>query len=301
MKKGFAQIIILTVILLTLGSVTTFTLLKPSFFNTKPIKTETRMQDETLTKPQEVVPVREELEEINLIPGKTFLLKDNKTELALRNVHKYTWTQGGVFVENGLPYVKVEDGWLEIINSATIASNEYDFQIDKLSCNVQRKSREDYVYFSLESCTLRVKTMSSSTPKVAVTTFQRNISLGDRYDKLLSTTEQNQLLAVRSLGFAIGNVNREIKPWVVESINSGLDVVTNFGVKNLDFDYYKDKPIIGSERTFALGPQQVTLKILDVANSNTRCNPSCRDVFDLNVSINPSTSKDGQVKILRYN
>ena len=238
---------------------------------------------------------------LELIPGRTFLLKDDETEVSLRHVHDRAYRSDGVRTENGLPYVTIGDAWLEIVNSTTIANRGYIFKIDNLGCGIERKNQEDYIYNSLESCTVQVQTtIDENLPGIEASPFERSISLNDRYAMTFSTVEADQLLAIRFLGFSIGNVDRESEPWVVRSVNGGLDVITHFGVKNIDLDL-NIRPIIGHTEQFFIGPQLITLEILDVANTNSRCDPVCRNVFDIKLVVeNPPSPIKFPVRVLEY-
>ena len=236
------------------------------------------------------------VDEYQLSKGSDIVLADGATHLAFRTVHTVQSFSSGLFVDDGLPYVSVGDAWLEIVQHATITSGDMTFELDKTGCVQEQRSGDDYTYTALASCTVRVTTTTTTGAARTATASSRTLALGDRYATSGGSVGAADGLAVRSLGFYVGNV--DTTTWVVGSASASLDVVTPFGVANLDIDAM---PIIGHQELVAAGAQPVTLTVLDIGNTNTYCKPlpvGCINVFDL--QLDTAAVTDGPVRVLDY-
>jgi hypothetical protein len=145
---------------------------------------------------------------------------------------------------------------------------------------------DDYTTQSFTSCEVRVDELEASVVPASTKARMVHLQLSDRYAKSGCSTAEGSLLAARSTGFYIGATDDTTDPWTVLGISGGLDIVTSFGVKNLDFDH-QQRPIWGHEETFEIGPQRITAKVLDVGNSNVRCDYVCRNVYDIEIRAEP--------------
>jgi hypothetical protein len=124
-------------------------------------------------------------------------------------------------------------------------------------------------------------------------------SLADRFDALSQKPVGEQLIALRSTGTQMGNVDFSVTPPDVRGVDAGLDVITSFGVANLELSYFNEQ-VIGAKRQVSLGPQAFTLTIQDVGNTNTHCYTGiCENVFDLDVLAEPTGAAE-PIRILSY-
>jgi hypothetical protein len=242
-------------------------------------------------------------------PDQTFVLDsaarvirfyDDETELSLRQVHSVYERADGVFVEEALPYLKVGDGCLELLERVELQSGEYHFTVTNEGCESESRSGDDYVYRALGSCTIRIETdrRTPVEPRLGVA-HHSLFALNDRFATTLSKTAEGELLALHSTGTILGNVDTSVNPPEVRVARAGLDVVTSFGVANLEIDYFNAQ-VVGAKRDLSLGPQNFTLTISDIGNGNTHCyTGTCKNVFDLDVLVEPTGARS-PIRILSY-
>lgn len=225
---------------------------------------------------------------------------DDETELSLRPVHRVYERSDGVFADEGIPYLKVGDSCLELIHRVELQSGGYRFTVTNEGCRAAGRSAEDYVYLTLASCTIRVQTNHAEQAEEHPGSAHHSLfQMDDRFETLLSKSTDGQLLALRSTGTVMGNVDISVTPPDVRGAQAGLDIITPFGVANLEIDYY-DEQVIGAAREVTLGPQRFTVTIADIGNINTHCHTgSCKNVLDLDVLSTP-TGISSPVRILSY-
>lgn len=230
-----------------------------------------------------------------LTQGSDITLADGTTHLVFKTIHTINDFAG--LVVDGLPYVSVDDGWLELFGTATIASAGYIFKLTLVGCKGEQVSVEDYVFTALVSCKVEVTTSLGSPPTAAVVDETTNVALNDRY-AARAVADSAQLIVVRSLGFSIDQVARTEPIWTVTAASASLDVVTNFGVANLDIAHAM--PIIGHHQDVRAGSQPLRVVVTDIGNINTHCAPppeGCKNVFDLRLDLQGTS---GPVRILDY-
>jgi hypothetical protein len=86
---------------------------------------------------------------------------------------------------------------------------------------------------------------------------------------------------VRDLGFYMGNIDTSVTPPEPRGVDGAIDLVTGFGVANVDLAYFNEQ-VIGAQKTFSIGPNTFVMTIEDVGNSNTHCyTGSCIDILKL--------------------
>lgn len=233
----------------------------------------------------EVVPVTEPDQTFVLdSPAKVIRFYDDQTDLSLRIVHQVYERADGAFTDAGVPYLRVGDGCLELLERIELQNGGYHFTIIAEGCRTERRSGDDYVYSALANCSVRVQTTRAAQPAQSQAAAHHSLfALNDRFTTYLAKSADGELIALRSTGTEMGNVDISVTPPYVSAAKAGLDVVTSFGVANLEIDYF-DTAVVGSKREVTLGPQDFTLTIDDIGNTNTHCyTGSCKNVFDLDV------------------
>lgn len=249
----------------------------------------------------EVVPVTK--------PDQTFVLDslarvirfyDDQTDLSLRTVHQVYERADGTFTEGGVPYLKVGDGCLELLERIELQNGGYHFTVINEGCGIERRSGDDYVYSALANCTVRVQTTRAAQPAQSQAAAHHSLfALNDRFATYLGKSADGELIALRSTGTVLGNVDISVTPPYVSAARAGLDVVTSFGVANLEIDYF-NTAVVGAKRQVTLGPQDFTLTIVDIGNSNTHCyTGTCKNVFDLDV-LAENNGNQTPLRILSY-
>jgi hypothetical protein len=239
---------------------------------------------------------------LHLTAGPAVSVPDTDLQIVMKQVHSSYQTNNGVMPEIGMPYVGLSNAWLEIAGTATVMSRGKAYRLTRTGCSNVQKSGSDYVYWAITACDVLVEELDAKPRSVSTAAYADRITIADRYAATATVAPApGGLVGLRDTGVYIGNTAPGDGGFVTESIQAGVDVVTSFGVKNIDFEY-ATKPILGHEETFELGPQRVTLKVLDVGNVNTKCDPSCRNVFDLEVRAEPLPNAPGDAipEILEY-
>jgi hypothetical protein len=237
------------------------------------------------------------------------LLADGCTTIEMRIVHPtISLGEGGLYgfvsARGGLPYVKAHGSWLEILHATTLYSHGYLFTIQNAGCQTVTESCGDCGYQDLASCDITVTTAAvtpdSKPGGLDPAAVEHLFSLDSRYDAFAVTAAGSGWVAVRGLGFFIGNVDMTTTPWTPIGLMGAVDIVTSFGVANVDFDYF-DTQVIGATGTAAIGPHDVTWTIDDAGTSNTHCTADgCRDVFDLDVAATVSDARSRVPAIVSY-
>jgi hypothetical protein len=211
---------------------------------------------------------------------------------------------------NRLPYLNItSDSYLELRNITKLVllppisdsklvavTNSTIVEIINRGCNATEKSQEDYVYRSVDYCTFEImkeQIAVEDIPKFnAMTNYTIRLDFSTRdpdlikiYESAENNSDTNKFMAIRFLGLTIGN-----------DFSTGFDVITNYGVKNIDL---KSAPL-GHEERIILGPEEINIKILDAAIR--RCDDACRNIFDVSITVNTIDDPSKYpVKILSYN
>jgi hypothetical protein len=237
------------------------------------------------------------------------LLADGCTTIEMRIVHPtISLGEGGVYglvsARGGLPYVSVRGGWLEILHATTLYSHGYLFTIQNAGCQTVTDTCGDCGYQDLASCDITVTTAAvtpdSKPGGLDPASVDQLFSLDSRYDAFAVTAAGNGWVAVRGLGFFIGNVDGTKSPPQPTGLMGGVDIVTGFGVANIDFDYF-DAQVIGATGTTTIGPHAIAWTIDDVGTVNTHCyDGGCRDVFDFDVAATVSDARSRVPAIVSY-
>ena len=229
--------------------------------------------------------------DIVLTPETMFVLQDAETEIAFINVHKPHLREDLVHVTDGLPYVKIDGRWLEIINNIVTTNEGYTFHIHKKRCYTQSRNAIDYSYNILTGCAFRIRTTkTTNTLSMPAIAFEETILLAGEYNSLYIGKNLNQLFAVRPLG-----ISTDISSYGdIDGIRVSLDIITKFGVANKDINL-SQQLVIGHEEQLVIGPQQITLRIIDP------CRTICRNAIGLKVTIQPiAPDISAPIRVLEY-
>lgn len=244
--------------------------------------------------------------EPQISPEQTFLLNDpmrvirlydDQTDLVMKQVHP-VYQATGLTPFIGVPYVRVGNSCLEIIDQAVVRSGDYVFEISKGDCPVESRGYSDYVDTGFASCNVTVRASRTTSPtELAAIDHESLFSLADRFVATIQKPVGEGFIALRSTGTEMGSIDRSVTPERIGA-RAGLDIVTPFGVANVDFEY-RTEQAIGAQREVTIGPQVFTLTIVDIGNTNTHCDPSCTNVFDVAV-VARTTSESAPVLVLMY-
>jgi len=226
--------------------------------------------------------------QITVDPSHAYILKDKETKLIF---------------QNGIPSVTISGTSLEIVNSIELASNGLQFHIMHRGCKKESVWHDDYATQETVSCSLEVETKEATGLTDSVQSFTQHIAFTGEWNKpqLHSESEDDQFIAARlPYGFLVGNVNQKVVPSQVETVEATIYIVTKFAAATVNFGY-RHNPIIGWEEKFSIGPHMMALKVLNVGNTNTLCDPACRNIFEIEISAQPTVQSDSApVRILRY-
>lgn len=241
-------------------------------------------------------------ETVHISLGKDATADAGAIELSFRPVHAVYERPDGVR-GSAAPYVLVEGGWLEIVDRVRIARLDNLYELRRGACTTEERRDGDFIYRELTGCDIDVESLGDDAPELVPFGSSQVLNLADRNAATKLVAVADGIVAVRSTGFQVGNVLPGGPGFqIVESMNAGLDIITSYGVKNLDYDGTQ-KPIIGHEQSFELGPQRVFVKIVDVGNTNTRCDGGCRNVLDVEVRTEPLERDDDEevdISVDRY-
>ena len=249
----------------------------------------------------EVVPVTEADQTFVLdSPARVIRFYDDRTDLSLRVVHRVYERADGASTDTGVPYLRVGDGCLELLERIELQNEGYQFTVTAEGCRTEPRSGDDYVYNAVSSCTVRVQTTHAVRPEQSQAAEHHSLfALNDRFATHLGKLADGELIALRSTGTELGNVDISVTPPYVSAAKAGLDVVTSFGVANLEIDYF-NTAVVGSQRDVTLGPQDFTLTNDDIGNGNTHCyTGTCKNVFDLDV-LAKKNSNQAPLRVLSY-
>jgi hypothetical protein len=232
--------------------------------------------------------------------GVVYRLADGCTDITMRRVHQ-TVALAGAAADDGLPYLRVgAESWAELITKVTLFREGYRFEVRNKGCDTEERVDEDAPYRAVDSCTIEVETSRLAPEALVPAAGSQEVALDDRYATAAKASIGEQFVVVRSLGFVVGNVDRQASPVEVQQIEAGLDLITPFGVANLEITG-ADAPIIGLTRELIVGPQRIGLTVLDVGNINTHCHTgSCRNVFDLALAVDVLDARPRLPLILSY-
>jgi|GEM_PF-3513293 len=235
----------------------------------------------------------------------TYILADSKTELTLKRVHTI-YELGGkdgaygskiVSAEKGLPYLKIDDAWLEIFNDAEIYNNGYNIKLKNNGCDILEKFQEDYSYQAIDSCNISVDIKKDEADYILPKATEHTFSFNTRYDGFLIKNNYDNFIAIRELGFYVGNIDNSKNPPEPTSIEAGLDIITNFGMKNISLDI--NGQVLNRADSIIIGPLKISYSIKDVGNSNTHCyTGSCINIFEIELKSEVIDDKYSEVKII---
>ncbi|MFA6307743.1 MAG: hypothetical protein WCS88_01075 [Patescibacteria group bacterium] len=236
----------------------------------------------------------------------TYILADSKTELVLKRVHTIyelggengAYGPNNIFEEKGLPYLKIDDAWLEIFNDAEIYSNGYNIKLKNNGCAILEKFQEDYSYNYIDSCNISVDIKKDEADYILPKATEHTFSFDTRYDGFLIKNNYDNFVAIRETGFYVGNIDNSKNPPEPTSLRAGLDIITNFGVKNIEFDLFDEK-VLNRVDSIIIGPLKISYSIKDVGNSNTHCyTGSCINIFVIELKSEVIDDKYSEVKII---
>ena len=239
----------------------------------------------------------------SLLPKTKYIL-DDETSILVKGLHRIGSTEKVPFhhgaYDEGLPYVTIGDDYLEIVTHVETISTQYKYSITINDCKLSGRGLEDMSWRAIDSCEITVQRESS----VDV----RNSEPLYNFDKRLDTKSRNNagifevntignnFVKLRFLNQYLGNTDRDPYFNFVKSFNADFDIITNYGVKNINVGN------LWEESSVVIGPYKINYTILDIGNVNVRCKASCRDIFDIKMQVEIiSDPKDHAMKIVEYN
>lgn len=239
----------------------------------------------------------------SLLPKTKYIL-DDETSILVKGLHGIGSTEKVPFhhgaYDEGLPYVTIGDDYLEIVTHVETISTQYKYSITINDCKLSGRGLEDMSWRAIDSCEITVQRESS----VDV----RNSEPLYNFDKRLDTKSRNNagifevntignnFVKLRFLNQHLGQTDRDPYFNFVKSFNADFDIITNYGVKNINVGN------LWEESSVVIGPYKINYTILDIGNVNVRCKASCRDIFDIKMQVEIiSDPKDHAMKIVEYN
>ncbi|KKQ24703.1 MAG: hypothetical protein US39_C0014G0030 [Microgenomates group bacterium GW2011_GWC1_37_12b] len=239
-----------------------------------------------------------------------YLLKDGHTEFRLKKIHTVLSSEAP-----GYPAINIDEDWLEIVNKTVYYNKGFLFTIENKGCTYKSVWHDDYASPYLDNCALKVTQTKADVADIApeeinVTLSREDLvnggfnnrpnSAGWRDDGVANLSSNDYLFVIRFGGYYMGNMDTGKNSSIPLSIESGFDIITSFGVNNIELSN-ENTPIINYEETHINGPMSITFKILDVGNTNTHCNTgSCKNVFDLSIQSKFNNKESRTPKILEY-
>ena len=200
----------------------------------------------------------------------------------------------------GVSYIKIGNSWLEVVTTIKLFENGRTVVIRNMGCKKVRKSGDDYVYQALDSCDLKIPFLPDIPEEIIPTEHQERLKISSRFPAYQAKKRESSFIGIRGLGFGIGRTNRSAHRTEVLSITTGFDLITNFGVANIDIGSDVSL-IIGYTGTVVIGPHEIKYKINDVGNSNTHCyTGKCINIFDISISSKVINSKPQTPLIIFY-
>jgi hypothetical protein len=222
----------------------------------------------------------------------TFQAGGGAIEVEFREVHSSPRP------EDAAPYVRVGDGWLELHGAATIVSGGRVYRVRRGNCETEDTSFGDYSITSIVACEVFADELDAPPPTFATGADAASFVATERRGTL-ETDARGSIVAVRSTGFDLGKFDASLGGGKgIFSIVGGLDIITAFGVKSLDFDE-GEEPFVGHEESFELGPQRI---FVTIGNTSRNCVPDCLDMYSFTVKARPldGAPKEAPAYVLEY-
>lgn len=236
--------------------------------------------------------------------SQTKYILDDETSILVKNLHRTGQTEEVPYrhstYDTGLPYVTIGDSYLEIINHVEIISNQYKYSITINDCKISGRSYDDMAWRAIDSCEINVQRedLVNILNSESLYDFEKRLDTKSRSSTGLFEINNigNNFFKLRFLDQHLGTTDKETYFNFVKSFSADFDIITNYGVQNI-------KSVnLWEENSVVIGPYKIKYTLLDIGNSNIKCKPSCRNVFDIKMQVEIiSDPKDHSMKIVEYN
>jgi hypothetical protein len=213
--------------------------------------------------------------------------------ISFQQLHKYTqkleaFPYDGGKQQVGLLYVKVGSAFLEVVNSTRVVKGQFVFTIINQGCIFDSEEYQDH-------CELIIIREKIDTSTVEIDEFSRRIDFAAQKAKLFKIyqNDKGQLFAIRFLGSEVGEIDSSL-PYVAKSFSASFDVITNYGVRNIELN----DVTVGHVESSIIGPNKIDIKINEVRHANT----GFEYIFDITVNVKTIDDPNKYpVTILAYN
>jgi hypothetical protein len=235
--------------------------------------------------------------------GQPLVFDGGAIEVAFRPVHRSYEREDRLEVQGvGVPYVKVGDGWLEVAGSLEVASGGRVFRVALGECRYDESFHGDYYTKDLSACAVRVDELAFAAGRAPTTGGTLRFSLDGVRETTRRFPQAEPLAVVRVPGFYIDTTQEGPTPsGGAISIDGGIDVITSFGVKNVDIQT-DVRPLTEHVETFELGPQRGTIRFVETGEPRGDCAELCFHDYEVEVALEalPGAPAEAPALVLAY-
>ncbi len=202
------------------------------------------------------------INEVEVKPGSPYTLADGETKIILE--------EGGSLNEiMGRPKVTIGDEKIDVAPTTIIANKGYTFNVSvPYDCKTHSEMHGDVGVTIIDSCMFKIITEKKTAPAIDLEklsgTFDFDVESHAWYSSRTSPIKRiegadKHFIGVRVTDADLYNLAGSGSEDLFTDLT--MDVITNFGIKNIFVKY-------GEEKELVIGPEKIKVEILSVEETN---------------------------------